>query len=246
VGAVGGMGMMAGAGSDRKSRYYLLENYFLRQSTQLERLNEFMSQGFLPAAGKIHAGPKIFLEAQVAAHVPQFVCVLGLESLEELATIRARLRQDAAYQKAFAAWESGPEPPYEHFSHTLLKATDYSPEIEPAKGKRRIFELRVYHSPTWKQLAALHQRFAGPEIKIFHRCGIHPILYTETVIGANMPNLTYLIPFESLAAREKAWEAFQADTEWTKVRKESIDAHGQISSVIQVSLLRSSAYSPVT
>ena len=205
-----------------------------------------MSQGFLPVAGKMLRGPQIFLEALVAAHVPQFVCVLGLESLDELTSLRARLREHAGYQKAFAAWENGPEPPYEHLSHTLLKATDYSPEIVAgAKGKPRLFELRVYHSPTWKQLAALHERFAGPEIRIFHRCGIHPLLYSETAIGANMPNLTYLIPFENLAARERAWDAFQADEEWIKVRKQSIDAHGQISSIIQVMLLRPAAYSPI-
>jgi hypothetical protein len=183
----------------------------------------------------------------VAAHLPQFVTVLGLSSLDELTSLRARLRQDQTFQKAFAAWENGPEPPYEHFTHTLLKVTDYSPAVldSPPDAKPRVFELRVYHSPTWKQLGALHRRFAGPEIQIFHRVGVHPILYTETVIGPNMPNLTYLTPFQDLAAREKAWNAFGADPEWLKVRKESVDADGQIASVIQMTLLKATAYSPV-
>jgi hypothetical protein len=253
---MGGAGIMAAgantaanaAKNESKTNFYLMENYYLRHSTQLPRINEFMSQGMLPASSKFHSGPKIFLEALVAAHLPQFVVIYGLESLDELSSMRAKLRQDSTFQKALAAWENGPEPPYEHFSHTLLKATDYSTDISTAPvkaGPPRIFELRVYHSPTWKQLTALHQRFAGPEIKIFHRVGVHPILYTETVIGANMPNLTYLTPFENLAAREKAWDAFGADPEWIKVRKESIDAHGQISSVIQITLLKATAYSPV-
>jgi len=105
--------------------------------------------------------------------------------------------------------------------------------------------LRVYHSPTRSQLKALHERFAGPEIKIFHRVGVNPILYTSTMIGPNMPNLTYLIPFDSLAAREKAWDAFGADPEWVKVRNESIDKHGQIASVINISLFKATAYSPI-
>jgi hypothetical protein len=54
-----------------------------------------------------------------------------------------------------------------------------------------------------------------------------------------------LIPFDDLAAREKAWNAFGADPEWVKVRKESIDRHGQISSVSQISLFRAAAYSPI-
>ena len=229
-----------------RTRYYLIQNYYLRNSTQLPRLNEFMSQGFLPAANKVNPGPKIFLEALVAAHMPQFVTIAGFRTAEEVASMRAALRQDAAYRKAFAAWEEGPEPPYEHFSQTLLQATDFSPEI-PAKAAEtpRIFELRTYHSPTWRQLAALQERFAGPEVRIFHRLGIFPVFYTETVLGANMPNLTYLTPFDSLAAREKAWDAFASDPEWVKVRKESIDRHGQISSVIQVTLLKATPYSPI-
>jgi hypothetical protein len=60
-----------------------------------------------------------------------------------------------------------------------------------------------------------------------------------------MPNLTYLIPFDDLATREKAWNAFSADEEWIKVRKESIDKHGQIANVIQMALYRATAYSPI-
>ena len=235
-----------GAAARPRTRFYLLENYFLRNSTQLPRLNQFMSQAYLPAAARLQAGPRIFLEALVAAHMPQFVTVQGFSSLDEISTLAAGLAADSAYQKAFAAWEGGPEPPYENLTRTLLQATGYSPEIEPVKREKpRIFELRVYHSPTWKQLAALHERFSGPEIRIFHRVGIYPVLYTETLMGGKMPNLTYLTPFDSLAAREKAWDAFGADPEWAKVRQESIDRHGQISSVIEITLLRATSYSPI-
>ncbi len=230
-----------------RTAYYLLQTYYLRNSTQLPRIHEFMSQGLLPAANRIHDGPKIFLEGLIASHMPQLSVIIGLHSLDEFSSLASGLRKDEGFQKAFAAWENGPEPPYEHFSQSLLKTAVYSPEIDSRSraSKPRIFELRVYHSPTWKQLAALNERFAGPEIKIFHRVGIHPILYSETVMGQNMPNLTYLIPFENLAAREKAWDAFGGDPEWVKVRKESIETHGQISSVIQMSLYRTTAYSPV-
>jgi hypothetical protein len=66
-----------------------------------------------------------------------------------------------------------------------------------------------------------------------------------TVFGTNLPNLTYLIPFDDLAAREKAWNAFTGDPEWLKVRKESTEKHGQISSVIQVALYKATPYSPI-
>ena len=33
-----------------------------------------------------------------------------------------------------------------------------------------------------------------------------------------MPNLTYMLSFDNLAAREKLWQAFGADPEWVKLR----------------------------
>ena len=35
-----------------------------------------------------------------------------------------------------------------------------------------------------------------------------------------MPNLTYMLGFDSLAAREKAWSAFGQDSEWQKMRSQ--------------------------
>ena len=230
------------------SQLYLFTRYYLRNSTQMPRINEFMERGLLPALKKTHPGPKIFCEALVAAHMPQFVTILGLQSIAEPETLKLKLSEDEAFMTAFRAWEDGPEPPYEHYSQTVVKATAYSPPMQPLPEPPktpRIFELRVYHSPTWKQLGALHRRFAGPEIQIFHRVGVHPILYGEAVYGPDLPNLTYLTPFSDLAARENAWNAFGADPEWAKVRKESIEAHGQISSVIQITLLRATPYSPI-
>lgn len=230
-----------------KTRFYTMESFLMKNGEQTVRLHEFLSKGYLPAAMKAHSGPKIILDAQVAPHMPQTLVILGYQSAAEALDLYNKLHQQPGYNDALARWEAGPEQPYEKAALSLLSAESYSPEIAPSApdAPQRIFELRVYHSQTWRQLAALHQRFAGPESRIFHRCGVHPVLYTTTVFGQNMPNLTYLTPFEDLAARQKAWAAFSADPEWQKVRKESLEKHGQIANVIEISLFRATAYSPV-
>src|SRR5574340_1581420 len=232
---------------ERKTNYFLLQTYYLRNSTQAPRINEFMSQGLLPALNRVHSGPKIFLEGLVAAHMPQYAVIIGFPALEDVQALSGKMNADAELQKRFTVWEAGAEPPYEHYSQTLLKAADYCPELAPLPPapKPRVFELRTYHSPTWRQLRALHRRFAGPEIRIFQRTGVHPIIYSETLFGPSMPNLTYLTPFAGLAEREKAWDAFGSDPEWVKVRRESIEADGQISSVMQIALYRATSYSPM-
>ena len=234
-------------GTEKRTRFYALQNYRLKQGTQLPRLHDHFGKALLPKLNSFWSGPKIFLEALVAPHMPQLMVMYGFNSLDELWGVHGKAMADPDLAKASEALESGTEPGFETLDTTLLEAAPYSPEIVPAaaSAKARIFELRTYHSPTWRQLAALNDRFAGPEIKIFHRTGIHPILYSSTLIGQNLPNLTYLIPFDNLAHRETAWSAFAADPEWVKVRKESIDKSGQISSVQNISLWKATDYSPI-
>lgn len=236
----------APAPPEKRTHFYTLESFKLKAGTGLPRLHEHFSKTLLPKINSIWSGPKIFLEAVIAPHLPQMLVVYGFNSLEEMWSVRTKALADPDLAKAFEAMDSGPEPAFEALDTTLLEAAPYSPEIAAAAAaKPRIFELRVYHSPTYRQLTALHGRFSGPEIRIFHRVGIHPILYSSTLIGQNIPNLTYLIPFDSLADREKAWSAFGADPEWIKVRKESIEKSGQISSVQNISLWKATDYSPI-
>src|SRR6266700_3076194 len=180
------------AESGRRTRFYALETFELKNGTQVGRMHDWLGNTLLPKLAKIHPGPQIALEAVIGPHTPRLLVVLGFSSFEDIWSTREKLGADK--------------------------------------------ELRVYHSPTRSQLRAVHERFAGPETKIFARSGIHPVLYTSTLFGPNMPNLTYLIPFDSLAAREKAWDTFVADPEWVKARKESIDKGGEIVANAEVSI----------
>ena len=240
-------GAVSGAEAERKTRFYVLEQFQLEQGPQTSRIHDFFSKALLPALDRIHSGPKIFLEAVAAPHLPLVTAMIGVESASQVWEISQQLFADKDFSGAFDQWESGAEP-YVTSRATLLEDTAYSPEIVPPARppeSPRIFELRTYHSPTARQRRALDARFSGAEIKIFHRVGVHPVFYSSTVFGANRPNLTYLIPFDNLAAREKAWNAFGADEEWIKVRKESVERDGQITAVIDLSLHRATAYSPV-
>jgi hypothetical protein len=198
---------VADAEPERKTRFYLVEQFQLEQGSQGSRIHDFFSKGMLPALDRIHSGPKIFLEAIAAPHMPLVTAIIGVESVGQIWDLQKQLLADKDFNHAFEQWEAGDEP-FVTSSTTLLEATSYSPEIvapEKPAGAPRIFELRVYHSPTARQRRALDARFAGAEIGIFHRVGVHPVFYSSTVFGANKPNLTYLIPFDNLAAREKAW-----------------------------------------
>jgi len=80
-----------------------------------------------------------------------------------------------------------------------------------------IVELRIYHcAPT--RLPALLDRFATITLGFFEKHGIRQIGFWTTLIGTSNHTLTYMLKWESLAERERKWNAFQADPEWIAKR----------------------------
>ncbi len=227
-------------------RYFEFISYRMTQGARPGRLAETFKKA-LPLVDKHKVGPVGLFNVTLGPESPTTIELIPWNSLTEREEIQMKLMADPEFLKLAMELESGSEPPVDGVDSSLVRTTPYSPELAAAADgqKPRLFELRVYHSPTHRQLMALHQRFGGPEIKIFHRCGIHPILYGETAIGRNMPNLVYMTPFESLAAREKAWAAFGADEEWQKVRAESIQKSGNIVSNVSITMLQAAPFSPI-
>ena len=222
---------------------FVLHQFLLDNGEQLGRLHDYLKDALLPALARESSGAQIVLEAVVAAHQPQVIFFQEFRDVAAWRETGLKLKTNSALVAASAAWDR--QGPYHAHSVSLLAATDYCPPVVAKSLPPRIFEMRVYEAPSEWQMNGVHERFAGPEIPIFHRCGIEPILYASTIAGQQMPNLTYLTPFENLAAREVAWTKFQADPDWHKARQESVDKHGFTPRVITVSLFRAAAYSPV-
>jgi len=83
-----------------------------------------------------------------------------------------------------------------------------------------IYELRVYQ-PVPGQMPKLLARFRGHTVSIWATRGIRPLGFWTTLIGESSNELTYIIPWRSLADREVKWAAFQNDSAWLKARDDS-------------------------
>ena len=57
-------------------------------------------------------------------------------------------------------------------------------------------------------------------------------------MGRNQPSLTYMLSYESLAAREQLWAKFGADPEWKKLRATPGLSDTEIVSNISNAILR--------
>src|SRR2546427_491319 len=91
---------------------------------------------------------------------------------------------------------------------------DFYRDAAIAAKKSRIFELRTYESHSKKANKKKIEMFNRGEIAIFRRTGLTPVLFGETLIGAKMPNLAYLLVFETMAEHDKNWGQFASDPEW--------------------------------
>jgi hypothetical protein len=103
-----------------------------------------------------------------------------------------------------------------------------------------LYELRVYDIPPSK-MKDINNRFANHTTRIWKRLGIRPVGFWENVIGPNN-TLTYLLAWESLAEREKKWDAFMSDPEWIKVSEET-SKNGPIVLKLTTTIMKPTDYS---
>jgi hypothetical protein len=239
--------LQAKEGETMPGVYYELQTYRLHSGAQVGRLAGWLEKRALPLLQKAGIGPVGVFTIEVGLHVPSVLVLIPYPSLAEMETTRFRRASQADWDAARADLEAGGDPFY-RLDTMVLRATPFCPPLKAfAAGDpvHKVFELRIYETPTQKQLGYLHDRFAGGEIDVFHKSGIHPVLYADTIIGPNQYNMTYLTPFENLEQREKAWAAFRDDPVWLKLREESIRRGGDIVRNNSNMLLTPAAYSMI-
>ncbi|MEA9981892.1 NIPSNAP family protein [Herbaspirillum sp. RTI4] len=106
-----------------------------------------------------------------------------------------------------------------------------------------IHELRIYHCAPGR-LPALNRRFEETTLKMWTKYGIRPLGFWTALVGPSNQTLTYMLQWDSLAEREKKWNAFSTDADWVKARSAS-EADGVIVERIENQLLVPTSYSPL-
>jgi len=101
-----------------------------------------------------------------------------------------------------------------------------------------IYEQRIY-SCVPAELPALLSRFENYTLKIWEKHDIKQAGFWTVLIGDGN-----LLAWDSLADREKKWNAFQADPAWHKARDDS-EKNGPLIANIKSAFLRPTAFSAV-
>ena len=106
-----------------------------------------------------------------------------------------------------------------------------------------IYEYRVYEAVPGR-LPDVQARFRDHTVKLFEKHGMKNIGYWTAMVGDYSDRLIYIVAFDSLEQRERAWVGFRADPEWHRVVAES-EANGPIVARVHNSFLTPTDYSPL-
>ncbi len=237
----------ASAAETAKPQYFELQTFFLRNGPQPQRVSDFFEHVYAPALAKLGLPPFGFFQPVIGEGSPYWLVLLTLPSLDWLETLPARLAADAEYQKGAELFLAG-DAPYVRREITLLKAFDGMPKLvlpTPKQSGGRIFEIRTYESNTSATLKRKVKMFEGGEIQIFQRLGMSPVFFGQTMIGRNMPSLTYMLAYDDLAMRDRVWRAFGGDAEWQKLRAAPGNSDAEIVSNISNMIVRPASFSQV-
>ena len=226
---------------------YELRVYTLKQAKQ-PLLDEYLRKALVPSMKRLGVGPVgVFSEPPENGLLRVTVLVIH-KTIESVMTLPTRLSADEEYLKAAGVYFSAKadDPLYLRIESSLLAAISGMPKLEkPDASKPRLFNLRVYESHNERAAAKKVEMFEKGELTIFRRVGLTPVFFASTVIGAAMPNLTYLLVFPDDAGRNAAWDKFRVDSEWLKLKAIPEYADKEIVSKISNRLLTPTTYSEI-
>jgi hypothetical protein len=246
------LGSTAAVPSAVAAQYKAEELYELRvyslQADKQAILDRYLSQAFIPAVKRFGIGPiGVFVDKPAKDRMKVYVLIVH-PSTEHVVTLSARLSVDEGYRKAAGEYLEvrASDPVYTRIDSSLLAAIEGMPKlVRPDASRPRLLNLRVYESHNERAGKKKIEMFNRGELAIFRRVGLTPVFFGETIVGASMPNLTYMLVFPDDEGRKAAWTRFGADPEWQKMRSIPEYADKEIVSRITNKVLAPTPYSEI-
>jgi NIPSNAP len=226
---------------------YELRVYSLPAAKQ-PLLDHYLSQAYIPALKRHGSGPVgAFVEPATSGQEKVYVLAVH-PSVEAVVGVPHQLAADADYQKTAAEYLNAraADPVYARIDSSLLTPITGVPKlVRPDTSKPRLLNLRIYENHNERAAAKKVEMFNTGELAIFRRVGLTPVFFASTVVGAAMPNLTYMLVFPDEAGRAAAWNKFRGDAEWNKLRAIPEYADKEIVSRITNKILTPTPYSEI-
>ena len=197
-----------------------LRTYTLVDQAGEDKLDNYLETALVPALQRQGLGPIGAFDQAAEGEQVQVVLLIAGPTTEAVTGASAKLATDKEYQKAAKDYLETPvkSPVVKRISSELLLSFDCWPKVTVSDlkkdGKPRLFEMRVYESPTEHRGELKVEMFNSGEVPIFLDCEIKPVFMGQALVGSQMPNLTYMTVYPDDEARKKGWDAFRVHPDW--------------------------------
>jgi hypothetical protein len=203
--------------------FYQLRRYSLKSGPQLKLTESYFGDALIPALARMGMDPVGAFKLDIGPETPAYYLLIPGSSVAAHAELDLRLAQDAAFLKAADPfWNAtAAAPAFQRVESTLLAAFGGWPKLTPpassATKAARIFQLRIYESPSNGEHIRKVEMFHSGEFEIFKSAGFHPVFFGDALIGPRLPNLHYMLSFSGMAELEAQWDVFRNDPAWKKL-----------------------------
>ena len=236
-GVAGSFADTAGASEPAPSeqQLYFIRRYHLQNGPQTRLMESYLADALLPALRRRGIGLVGAFKLEVGPQTPAYYVILPSSSAEALALLDLHLAGDATFLEAAKPFWSAPAtaPAFVRAESSLFAAFAGWPRLTPpsgaaASGPSRLVQLRTYESPSYAAHVRKVEMFHNGEFEIFTNAGAAPVFFGDALVGEALPQLTYMLAFESQEALTAAWKRFAADPAWKKLSSSPRYAYGKL------------------
>lgn len=202
--------------------YYEFRTYTFDNEEQKEATLTYLGTAFIPALNRMNITPVGVFEPLEEGEEIKLYVLITYPSLEDFNNLVEKLAGDQEYQKAATGYLKRPlkEPAYQRINSNFMKAFSSIPIIETPPQGEHIIELRIYESHNEYAGNQKVKMFNEGELDIFYDTGLTPVFFGQSLVGENLPNLTYMLTFKNMEEREEAWKKFRVHPDWLKIKEE--------------------------
>ena len=231
--------------------FYELRCFKMQSGEQPRLAHKYFAEALIPALNRQGMKTIGAFDLYLGPETPTIYLLIPSTSAEALVTSELKLAHDDEYLKAAEPFDAAPakQPSFSRIESSLMIAFEGYPKltVTPATEKNgpRVFQLRTYESPSLRDHRRKVQMFNSGEFDIFAKAGFWNVFFGDTLIGARLPNLTYMVSFPDLSELDAKWKAFGDDPDWKKLSSDSRFAFESIVSNINNYILHPTSYSQI-
>jgi hypothetical protein len=219
--------VQAQAAASRGREFYQIRRYTLQSEVapapQAGLAERYIGEALIPALTRRGMGPIGAFHLDFGPETPQVYVLIPGPSVESLATLDLDLAKDSEFLKSAEPFWSAPaaNPAFLRVEYSLLAAFEGWPKVTPppaaATKAKRIYQMRTYESPSYRDHVRKVEMFNNGEFDIFKAAGFNLVFFGDTIVGPRMPKLTYMLSVPDAAAMDVHWDAFRNNPDWKKL-----------------------------